>query len=72
MKKLVKKQQGGGTSLTEKVKIAKQLYKDNPGKVYADAVKRAEKNLADSIATSKKVTPVLKKKMGGTTKSKRK
>jgi hypothetical protein len=29
----------------EKLKIAKQLYKDNPGKVYADAVKRAEQEL---------------------------
>jgi hypothetical protein len=37
-----------GASLTEKVKIAKQLYKDNPSKVYYDAVKRAEKNLMDS------------------------
>ncbi len=72
MTKLVKKQLGGKTSLTEKVKIAKQLYKDNPGKVYADAVKRAEKNLADSIATSKKVTPVLKKKTGGIVKLKKK
>jgi hypothetical protein len=35
-------------SLEEKVKIARQLYRDNPGKVYSDAVKRAEKNLADS------------------------
>jgi hypothetical protein len=37
-----------GASLTEKVKTAKQLYKDNPSKVYSDAVKRAEKNLMDS------------------------
>jgi hypothetical protein len=28
----------------EKLQIAKQLYKDNPGKVYYDAVKRAEQN----------------------------
>lgn len=38
----------------EKVKIAKQLYRDNPGKVYADAVKRAEANLAKEKATKKK------------------
>ena len=37
-----------GASLAEKVKIAKQLYKDNPSKVYSDAVKKAEKNLMDS------------------------
>jgi hypothetical protein len=64
-KKLKKFQPGGPTkevSLTEKVKIAKQLYKDNPGKVYLDAVIRAEKNLADSLATPKKVIPVVPKK----------
>jgi hypothetical protein len=38
----------------EKVKIAKQLYRDNPSKVYADAVKRAEANLAKEKATTKK------------------
>ena len=38
----------------EKVKIAKQLYKDNPGKIYADAVKRAEANLAKEKGTKKK------------------
>ena len=38
----------------EKVKIAKQLYKDNPSKVYADAVKRAEANLAKERAAKKK------------------
>ena len=29
-------------SAEEKVKIAKKLYKDNPGKIYSDAVKKAE------------------------------
>lgn len=72
MKKLAKKQIGG-TPLKEKIKIAKQLYKDNPSKVYADAVKRAEKNLADSVATSKKVRPIiLKKKIGGAVRGKKK
>jgi len=52
-------------SLQEKVKIAKKLYKDNPGKIYSDAVKRAEKNLTDSISNSKS-----KMKMGGKLKKK--
>ena len=34
-------------SLVEKVKIAKQLYKDNPSKVFKDAVDKAEKNLTN-------------------------
>ena len=45
--------------LQEKVNIAKKLYKDNPSKVFSDAVKRAERNLADSISASK---PMYKKK----------
>jgi len=47
------------TGLQEKVNIAKKLYKDNPSKVFSDAVKRAERNLADSISASK---PMYKKK----------
>ena len=47
------------TGLQEKVNIAKNLYKDNPSKVFSDAVKRAERNLADSISASK---PMYKKK----------
>ena len=39
----------------EKVKIAKQLYKDNPSKVYSDAVKRAEANLAKEKPVKKKM-----------------
>lgn len=38
-------------SLQEKVKIAEQLYKDNPSKVYADALKRAEENYMDSVSS---------------------
>jgi hypothetical protein len=45
---------------TEKLQIAKQLYKDNPGKVYYDAVKKAEQNTFKY------------KKTGGTVKSKKK
>jgi hypothetical protein len=37
-------------SLKEKVDIAKKLYRDNPSKVFSDAVIRAEKNLTDSIS----------------------
>lgn len=59
---MAKGQKGGGqppkkvtpATSEEKVKIAKQLYKDNPSKVYADAVKRAEANLAKEKATKKK------------------
>jgi hypothetical protein len=40
-------------SLKEKVDIAKKLYKENPSKVFSDAVKRAEKNLTDSISKAK-------------------
>jgi hypothetical protein len=47
------------TGLQEKVNIAKKLYKDNPSKVFSDAVKRAERNLADSVSASK---PMYKKK----------
>jgi hypothetical protein len=54
----IKKAQNGAKkskypSLTEKVNIAKTLYKDNPGKVYSDAVKNSEKNLTDSISKAK-------------------
>jgi hypothetical protein len=37
----------------EKVKIAKKLYKDNPSKVFSDAVQRAEANLAKEKAAKK-------------------
>lgn len=63
------KQVGNNVSLSEKRKIAQQLYKDNPTKVFADALDRAQKAYADSVETSKK--PPVKKK-GGTTKSKSK
>ena len=59
---MAKSQNGGGqppkkvtpATSEEKVKIAKQLYKDNPSKVYADAVTRAEANLAKERAAKKK------------------
>ena len=38
----------------EKVKIAKQLYRDNPSKAFADGVKRAEANLAKERSVKKK------------------
>ena len=68
--KAIKKAQNGTkkskySSITEKVHIAKTLYKDNPGKVYSDAVKNAEKNLTDSISKAN-----AKKKNGGTVKAK--
>ena len=44
----------------EKLQIAKKLYKDNPGKVYNDAVKRAAQNASKY------------KKTGGAIKSKKK
>lgn len=44
----------------EKLQIAKKLYKDNPGKVYYDAVKKAEQNASKY------------KKTGGTVRSKKK
>lgn len=44
----------------EKLQIAKKLYKDNPGKVYYDAVKKAEQNASKY------------KKTGGAIRSKKK
>lgn len=44
----------------EKLQIAKKLYRDNPGKVYYDAVKRAEQKLLNT------------KKTGGTVRGKKK
>jgi hypothetical protein len=37
----------------QKLKLAKKLYKDNPSKVFADGVKRAQSNLA-----KEKITPI--------------
>jgi len=67
----IKKAQNGVTkekypSLKEKVNIAKKLYKDNPSKIFSDAVKNAENNLTDSISKAKKK----KMKNGGTVKAK--
>jgi len=69
--KAIKKAQNGVTKekyppLKEKVNIAKKLYKDNPSKIFSDAVKNAENNLTDSISKAKKK----KMKNGGTVKAK--
>jgi len=60
----IKKAQSGA-SLKEKVKIARKLYKDNPGKVFNDAVKRAENNLNDSISKAKMIKKATPKAQSG-------
>jgi len=42
----------------EKLKIAKQLYEDNPTKVFADAVERAKINVGKEIKPAAIVSPV--------------
>ena len=54
MSKFLVKKKVNSVTGQEKVNIAKKLYKDNPSKVFADAVKRAETNLTKEGNSKKK------------------